>query len=54
MGHAMEKPVVKSAKIVGRRELHFQNMADIRAEALRLAASPVTMLGNWTLVRHPH
>ncbi|HTQ41008.1 MAG TPA: DUF1569 domain-containing protein [Pirellulales bacterium] len=40
---------VNTTKVTGRRELHFTKLADIQAEAERLAAGPVRQLGNWTL-----
>jgi hypothetical protein len=41
--------VVNAKKVQGRRELHFAKLADIQAEAERLASRPVRQLGNWSL-----
>ena len=40
---------VNTAKVKGRRELHFTKLADIQADAERLASGPVRQLGNWSL-----
>jgi hypothetical protein len=40
---------VNTVKVTGRRELHFSKLADIQAEAERLATVPVRQLGNWSL-----
>ena len=41
---------VNTAKVPGRRDLHFNSLVAMLAEAQRLADAPrVTMLGNWTL-----
>ena len=41
---------VNTGKVTGRRELHFQSLAELLAEAEALVASPTTnMLGNWPL-----
>jgi len=41
--------VVDTKKVQGRRELRFTKLADIQAEAERLACGPVRQLGNWPL-----
>ncbi|HKD36820.1 MAG TPA: DUF1569 domain-containing protein [Pirellulales bacterium] len=44
------KPLVKTAKVQGRRELHFANLDEILADGERLAAARnLKSLGNWTL-----
>jgi hypothetical protein len=40
---------VNTAKVAGRRELHFNSLADILAEAENLASRPCRQLGNWSL-----
>jgi len=40
---------VKSAKVTGRRELHFSRIDEAFTDAEALAAAPHTQLGNWTL-----
>jgi hypothetical protein len=39
---------VNTAKVEGRRELHFDTLDDLRAELSRLEASQVDTIGNWT------
>jgi hypothetical protein len=42
--------VVDTAKVAGRRQLHFASLDEIVADAEKLTASPNTkMLGNWPL-----
>ncbi len=44
------RPPVNTAKVQGRRELHFASVDELLADAERLAASPtVKQLGNWSL-----
>lgn len=44
------KPPIKTAKVQGRRVLHFANLDEMLADAEKLAASPsLKSLGNWTL-----
>jgi hypothetical protein len=45
---ATAKPI-NTAKVTGRRELHFNKLADIQADAENLASHPCKQLGNWTL-----
>jgi hypothetical protein len=40
---------INTKKVQGRRELHFAKLADIQADAERLASRPVRQLGNWPL-----
>ncbi len=40
---------VQTSKISGRREVSYQSLDDIQADAERLAAQPVELLGNWSL-----
>jgi hypothetical protein len=40
---------VNTAKVSGRRELHFTKIGEIQADAERLASAPVRQLGNWQL-----
>ena len=41
---------IATKNVQGRRELHFQSLEDIVADAERLVASPTTKtLGNWPL-----
>ncbi len=42
---------VKTGKVTGRRELHFQTIDDIIADAEQMAAVPVKTLGNWSAGR---
>lgn len=39
---------VNTAKVTGRRQLHFSSVDEILAEVDRLAAGPHRMLGNWS------
>ncbi len=43
------KTAVNTAKVTGRRVLHFTALDDIRADAERLAAGGARQLGNWSL-----
>jgi Protein of unknown function (DUF1569) len=45
----MSTSAVNTKKVKGRRELHFAKLADIQAEAERLASIRVRQLGNWPL-----
>src|SRR5262249_13164144 len=45
---ASDTPVV-TTKVTGRRELRFEALDDILADAGRLSASHVRALGNWSL-----
>ena len=49
MTTAMSAAPVNTAKVTGRRELHFTKLAEIQAEAERLVAAPHRQLGNWPL-----
>jgi len=40
---------VKTAKVTGRRELHFHSLADVLDDAEQLASGEVKALGNWSL-----
>lgn len=40
---------VTTTKVTGRRELHFDSVDDILADAERLASGPYVQLGNWPL-----
>jgi hypothetical protein len=40
---------IDTKKVKGRRELHFATLAEVQAEAERLASIPVRQLGNWPL-----
>ncbi|HEY2881434.1 MAG TPA: DUF1569 domain-containing protein [Pirellulales bacterium] len=40
---------VNTKKVTGRRKLHFNTLAEIQADAERLAAINVRQLGNWPL-----
>src|SRR5215470_8653637 len=40
---------IKTSKVTGRRTLHFNSIAEIQAEAERLASGNSKQLGNWTL-----
>ncbi len=42
---------VNTKRVAGRRELHFQSLDDILAEAQMLATSNARTLGNWTLAQ---
>jgi hypothetical protein len=42
---------VNTKKVSGRRELRFDSFDDLLAEAERLCAGEVKMLGNWTLAQ---
>lgn len=42
---------VNTKKVSGRRELRFNSFNDLLAEAERLCAGEVKMLGNWTLAQ---
>ncbi|HEY2762183.1 MAG TPA: DUF1569 domain-containing protein [Pirellulales bacterium] len=48
-GPAADGGTINTGKVTGRRELHFNKIDDIRAEAERLAAGSYRQLGNWTL-----
>jgi Protein of unknown function (DUF1569) len=39
---------INTGKVTGRRELHYANFDEVLADAERLAAGPVQVLGNWT------
>lgn len=43
------KGPINTSKVTGRRELSFNNLAEIQADAERLVAGPTKQLGNWTL-----
>jgi hypothetical protein len=48
--HSARRLQIKTAKVTGRRELHFSNLGDMLADAEVLCSSkPVTVLGNWRL-----
>ncbi|HZZ27852.1 MAG TPA: DUF1569 domain-containing protein [Pirellulales bacterium] len=49
MSTVLSTAQVNSAKVTGRRELHFSKLADIQTDAENLAARPVRQLGNWQL-----
>lgn len=40
---------INTSKVSGRRELHFNNLAEIQADAQRLVTGPTRQLGNWPL-----
>jgi len=45
-----QKPPVKTARVRGRRQLHFDSLAQMSADAEQLAAAKqIEALGNWTL-----
>ena len=48
--HSARPVQIKTAKVTGRRELHFTNLGDMLADAEVLCSTkPVTTLGNWRL-----
>jgi hypothetical protein len=48
--HAAPRLPVKTAKVTGRRELHFTSLGDILADAEMMCSTrPVHALGNWPL-----
>jgi hypothetical protein len=48
--HAAPRVQIKTAKVTGRRELHFTSLGDILADAEMLCSTrPVHPLGNWQL-----
>jgi hypothetical protein len=48
--HSGPRVQIKTAKVTGRRELHFTSLADILADAEMLCSTkPVRTLGNWPL-----
>jgi hypothetical protein len=50
--HSARHVLIKTAKVSGRRELHFASLGDMLADAERLCSTkPVTALGNWRLGR---
>jgi hypothetical protein len=50
--HSARPVLVKTAKVTGRRELHFTNLGDVLADAeLLCSTKPITALGNWRLGR---
>lgn len=52
VAHAGSRLQIKTAKVTGRRELHFESLDDVLAEAERLCSiKPVKSLGNWRLGR---
>ena len=40
---------INTKQVTGRRELHFESLDDVLADAERLAAGEARMLGNWSL-----
>ncbi len=40
---------VKTAKVTGRRQLHFETYQDVLDDVHRLAGGPCRQLGNWSL-----
>jgi hypothetical protein len=50
--HSARPALIKTAKVTGRRELHFANLGDMLADAeLLCSTKPITALGNWRLGR---
>jgi hypothetical protein len=39
---------IETGKVTGRREVHYTSFDEVLADAERLAAGPVRLLGNWT------
>jgi hypothetical protein len=39
---------IQTKKVSGRREVHYQSVSELLADAERLAQGPVQSLGNWT------
>ena len=39
---------IHTGKVAGRREVHYASFEEVQADAERLAAGPVRLLGNWT------
>ena len=42
---------VNTAKVQGRRQLHFESLDDLRAELDRLSKQEVTTIGNWSFAQ---
>ena len=40
---------VNTSKVTGRRQVHFESLDDILADAERLTRGPVRQLGNWSV-----
>jgi hypothetical protein len=49
MSEGSTTPTINTAKVVGRRTLHFDTMSDALRDAQQLATQPCQQLGNWSL-----